>query len=130
MSNPKDIKDYLPYYIGQEVVYLSNGEGILSEISIDSTYGMLCSVKLKGGKNQHLQTTVDKIKLRLRPLSDMTEEESDIVLSYDDDNNEFPDSITNAAAAFHYLLKQGFDLFGLIPDGLAIDKTKINNDAK
>lgn len=28
--------------------------------------------------------------------------------------------------AFRYLLSRGFDLFGLIPEGMAIDKTKMN----
>lgn len=31
------------------------------------------------------------------------------------------DELTNTPRAFHYLLQQGFDLFGLIPAGLAID---------
>lgn len=31
------------------------------------------------------------------------------------------DELKNAPKAFHYLLKQDFDLFGLIPAGLAID---------
>jgi hypothetical protein len=30
------------------------------------------------------------------------------------------------AAQFHYLLSKGFDLFGLIPAGLAIDATTVN----
>lgn len=39
-------------------------------------------------------------------------------------NTKIPSSI------FVYLLKQGFDLFGLIESGLAIDKTKLEDERK
>ena len=93
-------------------------------------------------------------KLRLRPLSDMTREEAIFYASLHRNMDGFVGNVgvkpgnnsdthikyfmggwgmslfvggpssTYKAAAFHYLLKQGFDLFGLIEAGLAIDKTK------
>ena len=75
-------------------------------------------------------------KLLLRPLSDMTEDEgfalSDIMGFFTPDNfisaiksgSKYVMDFRLSFELTQYLLKQGFDLFGLIESGLAIDKTK------
>ena len=61
----------------------------------------------------------------LRKLEDITEEEqAEADRIHDDDNNRSP---MGAQLPFYLLLKY-FDLFGLIPAGLAIDKTKMNTN--
>lgn len=77
------------------------------------------------------------VKPILRPLSDMTEGElqecGNLVYDFSDDqsgldlnNHKLEDFLLTTSEQFHWLLKKGFDLFGLIPAGLAIDKTSIN----
>lgn len=79
------------------------------------------------------------IKLVLRRLADMTDAEAIDFLKYAVPGAEYIDHNEYAViwksqgsradtaflfgppAGFHYLLKQGFDIFGLIPAGLAID---------
>lgn len=64
------------------------------------------------------------VKPILRPLSDMTEEESNEVQCAVDKNGIgfYP---TEHAEIVRYLLSLQFDLFGWIDAGLAIDKTKL-----
>jgi hypothetical protein len=57
---------------------------------------------------------IDVCKLLLRPLSDMTQEEFRI------DCN-----LINPVERFRFRLSKGFDLFGLIDAGLALDATKL-----
>lgn len=45
---------------------------------------------------------------------------------YDEDDDL--QGLENRSESFRYLLKQHFDLFNLIPEGLAIDKTKIKTN--
>src|SRR6185369_5064909 len=67
-----------------------------------------------------------EIKLILRPLSDMTEEEMKCIEITDKEfliaNLESGNEPTLTADHLRYLLSKGFDLFGLIDDGLAINK--------
>lgn len=58
----------------------------------------------------------------LRPLSDMTVEEAEFKTSAAKEGK--PTILVNAEITY-FLLKQSFDLFGLIEAGLAIDKTKL-----
>jgi hypothetical protein len=105
--------------------------------------------------NQISFVPIEDIKLILRPLSDMTREEAEFInngsIMPDDELKEYgyyneyaegcpayqyiryedygsvqrlADQMGNPSA-WHFLLKQGFDLFGLIEAGLAIDKTKL-----
>ena len=69
---------------------------------------------------------IESIKPYLRPMSSMTEEEEteyDILCNYN--NNE-----QNAIILLDWLLKKRFDIFGLIPKGLAIEVTEENNPYK
>ena len=62
----------------------------------------------------------------LRPLLDMTKEERDYVFSFEKgyDELKFIESLSVDAKITSYLLSKGFDLFGLIESGEAIDLTK------
>ena len=100
----------------------------------------------------HIQ--ICRLKPILRPLSDMTEAEVDTVWGLFGWNNRitnFQERMMNILWEFNppdeefepdwrpgrweylisalpYLLKQGFDIFGLIEAGLAIDITKLNKE--
>ena len=71
---------------------------------------------------------IGKCKPILRPLSDMTEEEClylNVAFMVVEKWAKTAHKETWGTAEFLYLLKQGFDLFGLIESGQALDKTKI-----
>lgn len=66
-------------------------------------------------------------KLVLRKLSDMTEEEraqKDRLKNMEDNYTSAWEPLMNRAESIKYLLSKHFDLFGLIPAGLAIDKNQ------
>lgn len=68
------------------------------------------------------------IKLILRSLSDMTEEELHFINMSKLELNHAISQKTNASfytTEFIYFLSKGFDLFNLIEEGLAIDKTTL-----
>lgn len=73
------------------------------------------------------QENIDNILLILRPLSEMTNEE---MKELKWDSQELKHAISQKRhpnfynTEFLYLLKKGFDLFGLIDDGLALPHTQ------
>lgn len=137
------IEDYLHLYIGCQGKI---SDGIATINNVDIT-GVTIDQVNRGS------FTCNPI---LRPLSDMTEEEKMQLIRICHPEKEYPiikyidldkevlnfSSKTQRmkyyrifACGFYgtwhpeemkYLLKQGFDLFGLIESGLAIDKTKLN----
>lgn len=116
----KDIKDYLHFYLGCEAVTVKSKPEIITGHIID----------LVNGNFYHAKPI-------LRPLSDMTEDElqecGNLVYDFSDDksglglnDHRWEDFQTLLCAEqFHWLIKRHFDLFDLITDGLAIDKTKL-----
>lgn len=143
MSNIKDIQDYLHLYIGAECLWEHiegnfGGREIIDGHMIES----------------HKATKNAIIRPLLRPLSDMKEEDvkewSDVNITHTpycveldskDPDGEFtevyPDGSIlskskddgdirpiDGGLLFRLLLSKHFDLFGLIPAGLAIDKTQ------
>lgn len=117
----KDLKDYLHLYLGCECVakYPYNGEKERRMTII--------------APNLHeLLDEVEYCKPILRPLSDITEKEQDEIWY-----SEEPMGVAELNAGtirrkvvlcpnrIKYLLSKGFDLFGLIQSGLAIDATKL-----
>lgn len=64
-------------------------------------------------------------QLILRPLSDMSEEERKEADDVRGEGDGCGNNAISEAYEFKYLLSKGFDLFGLIEAGLAIDKTKL-----
>lgn len=133
-----DIKDYIHLYLGCEVnitIYDKVHLGILSGLNSDYFF-----IKVRGDRAETPHRDYSKLKLILRPLSDMTE--GDKIEMYDslfDDQIHYP-NMSDAyksnfvrikmanfePVVFVWLLSKHFDLFGLIDAGLAIDKTVKN----
>ena len=138
----KNIKDYLHLHIGCEVVSMDGGKMVYILAGIDSDGTPLFKTK-KSGFNQFLSSW----KLAVRPLNDMRREEKiEIVTSVTYNHVRFSsdesalgcfdeDKYKNKIARMEfyadevkYLLSKHFDLFGLIPAGLAIDKTTLKTN--
>ncbi len=94
----------------------------------------LIKTKLEDG--EIVKGTIESIKPILLPLSDLTKEENSDIWAYvlqDDSYDlsticEFKCDISNQLmyVVFDALVKCHFDVFGLIPKGLAINKNTIN----
>ncbi len=134
----KDIKDYLHLYLGQKCkVQNHSGEHILVGIKNNAAlFPYINGI-----------VTMQEVKPLLRPLSDMTKEEAmlyvkildeyayrvflkdgQIQFDYhkgDEIGSGCFDLMYSCPEQFLYLLKQRFDLFNLISEGLALDKTKM-----
>jgi hypothetical protein len=78
---------------------------------------------------QHLYKGIELIdgKLPLRPLSDMTEDEMTKIEKFYGKyaGKGLEERLNTDAEITRYLLSKHFDLFNLIPERLALDKTKI-----
>lgn len=126
----KDIKDFLHLYYGQKV-----------KAKYEYNMGDFCFTK--GGE---WQMTLEElrhflgcrevpVKLLLRPLSGMTKKEFEYknsICFYQElpaktEDGKSAAVIHDSPQSFLWMLKQGFDLFGLIEAGLAIDKTTLTN---
>jgi hypothetical protein len=115
----KDIKDYLHLYIGcqAEVINIPDGLAVTEEPQIHLIDGtvMDCSASM-----------YSSIKPILRSLSSMTEEEQTEMVATQDTVklDGYPEIVLKADSGetFRYMLSKGFDLFGLIESGLAIEK--------
>lgn len=146
----KDIKDYLHLYLLADV--LVQGEERTGRLTGTMNGNYECEIQFRLVDNPHHSeeepetVNADDVKLCLRPLSDISEEEKDafieicglepediscLVRSRDD---FFPEPETSFGTAHLtniaqwsvgviYLLSKQFDLFQLIELGLAIDKT-------
>lgn len=129
----KRIEDYLNLYL--ECICLVKTEsaefkGILKGVYLDRWHGWqsdhelaLQIYTLEGGFHTYRQK---EVKLILRPLSDMAEEES-LELYLVERKCLEPGShwLLSYGPCCQYLLSKGFDLFGLIEAGIAIDKTTL-----
>jgi hypothetical protein len=62
--------------------------------------------------------------LKLRHPTSMSEEESDEWNSITESGSRFP-TLMQSAKEIKYFLSRGIDLFGLIEDGLAVDKNNL-----
>lgn len=122
----KELKKYLPFYLG-------------CEVKLKEGLGALCLVGTLGSDSQKYHVLRNAMsfgqpfdfvedKLILRSLSDMTEEEY-----WEADKLQMPikefGEYQFSAEQYHYLLSKHFDLFGLIDAGLAIDKTTLNKES-
>ena len=119
----KKIEDYLHLYLGCE-----------AKVDVENELGQLLAIVLSeriqlgigfGFNNRAIRLHYsEEVKLILRPLSDMTDEESKKVNFPVFNKNGTPLLNMWFPEDFLYLLSKHFDLFGLIDAGLAIDKTK------
>lgn len=118
----KDIKDYLHLYLGSEFLSDYPTNPTSPQILTGHTFEQIVHCT-----NDGLCWNPKYIKLLLRPLSDMTEEERTTVIDINVQmlkQNSLTGSMKYDGHSCAYLLSKGFDLFGLIEAGLAIDKTK------
>lgn len=114
------IQDYIPYYIGQDVlIYHSDSEPISATLEgYDGASEMVICERVRYKPEQ--------IKLQLRPLSDMTRDEvndCDIIRCVNFSENQKDNQVQSDAAITSFLIRQGFDVFSLIESGLALNKT-------
>lgn len=122
------IQDYLHLYIGCEVKTTGGKFGKLVSVSTD---GM--AIIVYGGEDPRgrviMQSAIIPI---LRTLSDMTEEEKDKYYSFwANIISKNPKQIMKLdAQTTIYLLSKHFDLFDLIPAGLALNAAHLNNKPK
>lgn len=150
----KEIKDYLHLYLGCEVIYKDehyNLTGVSKPYkSTDTTFGDFSIRPTEGGFRSiiHSMTNFDDIKLVLRKLSDMTEGElreltpiiaPDRIFSDKDYQRALEGIKEKGISAINFddnepiivfeftrwALSKGFDLFNLINEGLAIDKSTL-----
>lgn len=136
----KQLKDYLHFYLGCKFLYKIDPHEWSKPMEL-TTAQLELSHRLKDDPECHY-------KLLLRPLSSMTEEEAKeyaglffvdcdlslvkfynlghcIAIRYYDAFLHLPSQYE--PKQFQYLLSKGFDLFGLIDEGLAIDVTDNRN---
>lgn len=132
------IAEYLKYYIGQDVE-TESGKGPLICVG-DHERGEDCIVTIQNtdeesgfyGEWEDATFTHEAIKPILRKLEDITYEDAQEV-GYDNaysflvDNNSYVNCVGPfLPRSFNYLVSQGYDIFGLIPAGLAIDAKTLN----
>jgi hypothetical protein len=116
-----NIKDYLHLYLGcfaltTKPTYENPQVGVLDQISL--TDGEACITADDG----YYLCGLNEVKPLLRPLSDLTAIESEDMDVFRHRIRQ-NDLIAAGAHMTRYLLSRGFDLFGLIDAGLALDKT-------
>ncbi len=109
----KHIKDYISLYIGCEL-QTPDCIGINMGLYYADEIGYFNGVNVRYPEGKVYVQNYNQIKLILRPLSDMTEEEKKDIMNL----NEM-----GIYEKVRYWLSKHFDLFGLIDAGLAIDKT-------
>lgn len=127
----KDIKDYIHLYLGCECIDENGERGWFSGFDVcERDYSItMISMRYQGRDDDFAvfndNEECDRIKLLLRPLSDITEEEKKEIEAMEQNNTSYPTMAYALAPHFVYLLSRGFDIFGLIDAGLALDKTKL-----
>lgn len=142
-------EDVIHFYWGQKVIF-GRDKGIISRVS---QYTREPMVRIKLEKGGSLEAWVSEIKLLLRPISSMTEEEAkefiNITYSNLESSSIGPIMVGQHDMEFHsgktayhlwwssispqefvWLISKSFDIFYLIPSQQAIDITKLNKDAK
>ena len=147
----KDLRDYINLYIGCSVV-LDHGTstesiekmtGVLMSQFIVEDQQLFAQVEMKTIMSiSHRNHPVNRLKLVLRPLSSMTEEEAKELIgplldlkilmivgggiSYSTiETDGEPETLFFRAldpVRFKWMLSKGFDIFDLIPAGLAIEQ--------
>ena len=134
----KRIEDYLHLYLGCEVMYKGEIHFLCGVSKPYKTNDKTIATFSVRPNNKGFRSTIyslsnfNDIKIILRPLSDMTEDEAIECIDYDPKifipfNEISKDWRTKVLDADRWrkLISKGFDLFGLIDAGLAIDKTKL-----
>lgn len=119
-----NLKDYAHYYIGQPCLntwFPSDHDAYDAGWNLTGFHAS--RVKPFGLENETDKTWTDSIVLKLRRLESMTEEER--VEIFGTDTHWYkPFDATDACDSqqWHKLLTRGFDLFGLIEGGCAVER--------
>jgi hypothetical protein len=119
----KDIKDYLHLYLGQRCLVT------LADDDPDGYYDVIDGGTIQAYIDDCEQRSIQPL---LRLLSDMTEDDGGKIfgsktkyLFYKKERDANPhDLYLFTPKEFAALLREGYDLFNLIPEGLAIHKIK------
>lgn len=120
-----ELKNYINLYIGCEVIMESMPEcaepniAKLTSVSLDH-----CAVTYPNERQEFLRD-FSAVKLSLRPLSSIQPEEiKELEIELDWRSLTYTNVKTTMFTPdeFTYLCSKGFDLFGLIENGLAIEK--------
>lgn len=159
----KTLKDYAHLYLGCDIQYpdtdgtiitakltgTTNGDGLETtyfEVQKNTSGSPTVGDYLSWEPNGHHNSNALHVKLILRPLSDMTQEEGRKYVElrgYEAINsvtilaggiefthpgmNTYISFENNKPEQFAFLLSNGFDIFGLIEAGLAVSKTETKN---
>jgi hypothetical protein len=128
------LKDVLHFYLGCRIAIV-DPDGQAYEDAVHAV------IDDKGGKRftiyecgdmpfENHEEYYQSARPILRPLSSMSDEEMDQFNRLTETLYNMADGVNMCmqyAAGVNYLLKQGFDLFGLIESGQAIDNTQTPN---
>lgn len=123
----KDIKDYLHYYIGALCVNLLTQEPETIRKVNPNNSGIF---EIKAEELPELINHFSYNRLILRSIADMTHQEAAEACFtgfYTVRPENYAHLLQNrlTPGQFHYLLKNHFDVFGLIGEGLAIDRNML-----
>jgi hypothetical protein len=124
----KTLESILHLYLGCDVKHKDSNQIFkLTGYDISSN-----RITMRGEGEIYCQLTGD-YKPILRPLDSMTEEEEKHMISTQDDVklDGYPQILLKADSGetFIWMLSNGFDLFGLIDSGLALNATKLEGYA-
>lgn len=130
------LSDYLHLYLGSEIEFYMNVvfDGKTDKVHL-LTAELLALIykETTGKKDSPLNLDWAKILIHCRPLYDITmDEHVECSLAYttgyfcaENESAEWFKEWHGECERTRYLLSKGFDLFGLIESGLAIDKTTL-----
>jgi len=114
-------KDVAHLYLGVNMQYTGNGNPFRGTKKIEPLTIEKFELLMFSNQRKPILRPLSSMKnIELSTYSDLSKEESNEVFVPYMDKTIYP-------AAFAYLLKQGFDLFGLIESNQAIDATKLLN---
>ena len=133
----KSLKDYARYCRGCQVVFPQLDEGcsakLISVNTVEDTVSVYIDDACGRCFDDDFIVHVDYVKLLLRPLSYLREDELRNAvdpMAYGLSSLRGDNALLQAAEMTHYLVSKYYDVFGLIAAGLALDITKINTDGK
>lgn len=121
MKKRKNIKDYLHFYIGQNILIRKTGK--IAKFDFYYPTGKECIGTFSQVKADY---TEKQAVLLLRPFSDMTKKEIIECSKYEGTAVFTKEAVLSVNGELHvWLVKKGFDVFGLIKAGLALDRKKV-----
>lgn len=117
-------EDVATLYQGQRILS-DEGVGLLNEVSVNPGYPNSEPISSYDLVKSHL--TFPEVKPLLKPISDLTQHDKDILRSLGVDPDQ---DLTAAGRAVAYLLAKGYDLFALIESGQALDIKTVDSSLR